>query len=68
MRECLAPKARCIYLGNDSHLDRQGVCPPRVSSGCFCLLFANASDCCIGGCRGNKGCLAFPRRCERRNT
>ncbi len=26
MRVCLAPKARCIYLGNDSHLDWQGVC------------------------------------------
>ena len=21
MRVCLAPKARCIYLGNDSHLE-----------------------------------------------
>ena len=26
MRVCLAPKARCIYLGNDSHLEWQGVC------------------------------------------
>lgn len=25
MRVCLAPKARCIYLGNDSHPHRQGM-------------------------------------------
>lgn len=53
MRVCLAPKARCIYLGNDSHLHRQGMCMSAcVCNVPVCMFVLHKAQCSTGGCGG----------------